>query len=691
MKKYLMLFLMLFGLAFTFACNEAEKTDDENQNDNNEENEVKVQGITVSSKNDVRVIKADETLELTAIVYPEGVSQEVVWSSSDSNVATVSENGLVTGVNKGNVKITATSKVDEKISKEFLLTIEEKEEVVINPESIEIINNDNVTELKAGESLTLSAVVSPKEANQSIEWSVSDSEIASVKRGVVTALKEGTVEVTAIAKGFEDVKDTITIKVNPSDNQVLTKDWPNMSYSTHEEYMTVDEEAPLKVKGVVTYVFPVSENKVTYLIQNGTEGYYVYAQDNAVYPVELGKVYEVGGFKKYYRGLNEIVNVEYFRELDESISYTVNSIESINPSVLEEANEYQASFVSGKAVLVSASINDSKAYSFTAKVNGYETTFRVDPSQMSSEEFASINAVLSTAVVGSEFDFVGFMSAFGYGKASPQIQIVRASDLGFAELSDEEILEVAKDKLDVKESVSASVNEIVLPTTVEGFEGVEVTWLSDNAAIDVNTGVVTHGSSNVSVKLTATLYLNGKTLECVFEVVVIAIDNTEYEVIATLDLEDASREGSWGNSETKPSYAAGTVELGTPKYTWLLQNALIASTSSDKVSGDLAIRAQAGKSASETARVEVRHDDEYNAVEFDAAIYGNDAVGLKIRIEYSFDAGSTWQVCDEIITVEGSTLETFRVKLPEGVKRVAIVVVENSGRRVNLDNIKLMK
>lgn len=691
MKKYLLLFLMLFGLAFTFACNEAEKTDDENQNENKEENEVTVQGITVSSKNDVRVIKAGETLELTAVVYPEKASQEVVWSSSDNNIATVNESGLVTGVNKGNVKITATSKADEKIFKEFLLTIEEKEEVVINPESIEIINNDNITELKAGESLTLSAVVSPKEANQSVEWSVSDSEIASVKRGVVTALKEGTVEVTAVAKGFENVKDTITIKVNPSDDPEFTKDWPNMNYSTHNEYMTVDEETPLKVKGVVTYVFPVSENKVTYLIQNGTDGYYVYAQDSIAFPVELGKVYEVGGFKKYYRGLNEIVDVEYFKELDENISYVVNSMNSINPSVLEEANLYQASFVGGKAVLVSVSVNDSKAYSFTAKVNGYETTFRVDPSQMSSEEFASINAVLSTAVVGSEFDFTGFMSAFGYGTPSPQIQIVRASDLGFAELSDEEILEVAKDKLEVKESVSATVNEIVLPTFVEGFEGVEVTWMSDNAAIDANTGVVTHGSSNVTVKLTATLFLNGKTLECVFEVVVIAIDNSEYEVIATLDLEDASREGSWGNSETKPGYEAGTVELGTPKYTWLLQNALIASSSSDKFDGDLSIRAQAGKSASETARVEVRHDDEYNAIEFDAAIYGNDAAGLKIRIEYSFDAGSTWQVCDEIITVEGSTLETFRVKLPEGVKRVAIVVVENSGRRVNLDNIKLMK
>ena len=53
-----------------------------------------------------------------------------------------------------------------------------------------------------------------------------------------------------------------------------------------------------------------------------------------------------------------------------------------------------------------------------------------------------------------------------------------------------------------------------------------------------------------------------------------------------------------------------------------------------------------------------------------------------------------WGVCntkDNIITLNNTTFETFRVKLPEGAKRVAIVLVEGCGRRVNFDDIKLMK
>ena len=82
---------------------------------------------------------------------------------------------------------------------------------------------------------------------------------------------------------------------------------------------------------------------------------------------------------------------------------------------------------------------------------------------------------------------------------------------------------------------------------------------------------------------------------------------------------------------------------------------------------------------------------EYNVVEFAACIYGNDVLGTKIRIEYTFNDGATWEASENIITVNNTVLETFRVKLPEGAKRVAIVLVEGSGRRVNFDDIKLMK
>lgn len=650
-----------------------------------------IQGIVISSQDNVRTIKEKEALQLTAKVYPETSDQNVHWSTIEKEVAVVDQNGLVTAISKGYVNIVATSIADGTIKQSFTIIVEENLEEMINPESIKITAKDDKTTCKVGETISLSAVVLPKDTNQSVVWSSSDPTVATVARGVVTPLKEGTVVITANARGFENVKDTITLTFEKGDAPVVSKDWAEMDYATHQYYMDAEDTTPLKVKGVVTHISPVNDNQVTYVIQNGTDGYYVYAQNSLLFPVELGKTYELGGFKKYYRGLNEIVDVEYCKEIDENIVYTVNKIDTLNPSDLAAMSPYHSSLVTGKATFNNASVSDTKAYSFYANVNGYETTLRVDPSYMTSEEFAEINKKVAIAVAGMEFEFTGIMSAFGYGTPSPQIMIVKASDLVFAELSDEDLLAAASTTLTIPTSISFSVNEIELPTTISGFDGISVSWASNSELINVETGVVTHGSENITVTLTATLSIGTTTYEKTFDVVVFAEDNATYEVLVSLDLEDAAEPNSWGNSETKPGYAEGVIELGTPKATWMLRNALIAATSSDKYEGKMAIRAQAGQTAAETARIEIQKDDEYNVVEFATAIYGNDASGIQIKIEYSLDSGTTWISSEDIVTVNSTTLETYRIKLPEGVKRIAIIVVENSGRRVNIDNIKLMK
>lgn len=54
-------------------------------------------------------IKTGESIALEATVLPEeAVDKTVIWKSSDENIATVLENGLVTGISEGSVTITAT-------------------------------------------------------------------------------------------------------------------------------------------------------------------------------------------------------------------------------------------------------------------------------------------------------------------------------------------------------------------------------------------------------------------------------------------------------------------------------------------------------------------------------------------------------------------------------------------------------
>lgn len=61
-------------------------------------------------------LKVGETEQLTATVRPSDASLEgVVWSSSDENVATVSDNGLVTATGEGSALITASSSSNPKV------------------------------------------------------------------------------------------------------------------------------------------------------------------------------------------------------------------------------------------------------------------------------------------------------------------------------------------------------------------------------------------------------------------------------------------------------------------------------------------------------------------------------------------------------------------------------------------------
>ena len=155
----------------------------------------------------VEIIK-NHYFQLTATVLPEDADDKsYTWSSSNSNVAYVSQEGLVTAQSSGKAMIYATLNVNNSI-------IDSCSVKVYLPVETVTLEKHNVS-LKVGETDYLYAQITPATAdNKEIEWSSSDEEIVSVDAsGNITALKAGAAWVKAVSKDNAEAKDSCRVTV----------------------------------------------------------------------------------------------------------------------------------------------------------------------------------------------------------------------------------------------------------------------------------------------------------------------------------------------------------------------------------------------------------------------------------------------------------------------------------------------
>lgn len=155
--------------------------------------------------------------KLAAVLTPPEATN-VVWSSSDSNIATVDGTGSVKAVAPGTATIKIAS-VDDEANINAVCTVNVKQPV----NKIEL----NYTSLLLcdGETVALTAAVSPDNAtDKTVTWATSDDQIATVSNGTVTIYAVGNVRITASSGGCQAACD-ITVKpgkISSSKYNVLT-------------------------------------------------------------------------------------------------------------------------------------------------------------------------------------------------------------------------------------------------------------------------------------------------------------------------------------------------------------------------------------------------------------------------------------------------------------------------------------
>ena len=84
--------------------------------------DVKVTGITLGPS--TPSVEAGKTIQLTATVVPDNAANKAVtWASKTTEVATVDQNGLVTGVEAGTADITVTAKDGSGVTATITVTV----------------------------------------------------------------------------------------------------------------------------------------------------------------------------------------------------------------------------------------------------------------------------------------------------------------------------------------------------------------------------------------------------------------------------------------------------------------------------------------------------------------------------------------------------------------------------------------
>ena len=173
---------------------------------------VAVENITLDAT--TLTLAPGATRKLTATVKPDNADDKtVVWSSSDTAVAMVGNDGTIGAIKTGTATITAKSG-----DKQATCTVTVSEIAVVNPDSpvaVEsVMLNTTTLTIEPGKMRTLTATVTPSNAEDKIvTWSSSDEKVATVSDdGTVTAHAEGTVTITAKAGGKEA---TCTVAVKP--------------------------------------------------------------------------------------------------------------------------------------------------------------------------------------------------------------------------------------------------------------------------------------------------------------------------------------------------------------------------------------------------------------------------------------------------------------------------------------------
>lgn len=198
---------------------------------------VDVTGVALDPTN-AEVTVGDELTLKATIVPADATNKKLTWTSSDTSVATV-VSGKVTALKEGTTTITATSNNG----------IKGTATIKVNPKPVvevkEIVLDKTVVNLIEGEADTIIATVKPEDAaDKRITWESSDTSVATVANGKITAIAPGNITITV--KAVNGVKATATVNVSKKPDVEVE------SITLNKEKATIEAGKTLQLQATIT-------------------------------------------------------------------------------------------------------------------------------------------------------------------------------------------------------------------------------------------------------------------------------------------------------------------------------------------------------------------------------------------------------------------------------------------------------
>ena len=158
---------------------------------------------------DKDMLEPGETLAINAVLTPaDAFESRLEWTSSNPEIATVANDGTVTGVAPGKVTITARATDGSEVTASIELTVMlSVKQVSISPSNLQ---------LEVTREATLTAKVTPENSTDTgVIWSIIEGEeiVSLDDNGTVKGLKPGLAKIAATAADGYGAADTCIVKV----------------------------------------------------------------------------------------------------------------------------------------------------------------------------------------------------------------------------------------------------------------------------------------------------------------------------------------------------------------------------------------------------------------------------------------------------------------------------------------------